>query len=94
MNTYDVGDKITITGTFTNGSVVADPVTIRARYRLYSGSPTTLIYGSGSSLTRSSTGVYVFDIYADAPGRWHYRMDDSGSSVATESYFQVQTTQF
>ena len=89
MNTYLVGEKIKITGTFKEEGDLGDPAVIRASYKNPLSVITTLIYGTDSALIKESTGVYSFEIILNHAGFWYYRMDDGGANVAAEDSFQV-----
>ena len=94
-NTYDVGDKVTITGTFKQSGSETDPAAVHGHFKGPSDSAQTdYIYGTDAELTKSSTGVYTFDISIDEKGEWWYRMDDNDTNVATEGFFFVRDPQF
>lgn len=89
-NTYDVGDRVKITGTFKQDDVVGDPAIIRFLYKDPSGTTVTRIYPDG--ITREEEGIYSSEILCSASGFWHYRMDDGGNNVASENQFQVKVS--
>lgn len=93
-NTYQVGDLVRITGTWTDADDVAtDPSTVKAEYTDPTGNNTDLTVGGG--ITKSTTGVYYYDIDVDEAGTWYYRFygEGGGSSAqgANESYFHAVT---
>lgn len=92
VNTYDIGDRVKITGTFTTGGVNADPATVRAHYKDPSGTVTTYTYPDDAELVREAEGVYSFHIPVVREGMHYYRMDDgeTGGYVATEGRFDVR----
>lgn len=91
INKYDIGDKVTITGTFTDANDSAvDPAAVRGHYKKPGETTITYIYGTDAELTKDATGVYSFDISLDVAGTWYYRMDDNDANVATEGYFRVR----
>lgn len=95
--TYDLGDLVRITGTFTTAAGVAtDPTAVLCTYTDPSGDATTLTYGTDVALVKSSTGVYYVDVNADEQGVWEYRFYATGTGqAADEGSFIVQTdTQF
>ena len=81
---YNVGDLIRTTGTFTNADGTAtDPTAVFAAYGDPSGNTTTLEYGVDVALVRDSTGNYHVDIDADEAGRWYYRFYSTGTGQAS-----------
>ena len=71
--TYDVGDLIRITGTFTDAEDAAiDPNVILASYKDPSDVEVSLTSTTG--ITKDSTGVYYFDMDLDEEGKWRYRI--------------------
>lgn len=95
-NTYDVGDVVRITGTFTNAaSGAVDPGTVYAKYKDPSGTVTTLTYLVDVALVRVSAGVYYTDVNADETGRWYYRFSSTGTGQAMEEgAFLVRQSNF
>lgn len=91
-NTYDVGETVTITGTFTEAGELGDPSTVRFIYKNPANESTTLIYGTDTQITKVSKGVYSMDLHLDTPGFWHYRVDDGDSYIAIERKIQVKTS--
>lgn len=89
-NTYDMGEKVKITGTFTLNGEPADPATVRIYYKDPSGTIVTKTYGVDPEIAKESSGVYSFSISLDEAGSWYYRMDDGGNNVAAEGQFQVR----
>jgi hypothetical protein len=91
-NTYDVGDLIRCTGTFTNAAGTAiDPATVYFKYKDPGGTKTTLTYGVDAAVVKSSTGVYYVDVNVDEVGTWYYRWQATGTGQsAGESYFYAQ----
>lgn len=97
-NTYDVGDLVRVTGTFTDiDSVATDPDVVRCKYQDPSGNDTTDVYGVGSTV-KSATGVYYLDIDIDEAGTWFYRFEGETSGGegqgAAESNFYVTPSEF
>ena len=93
-NTYDVGDLVRITGTWTDADGVnTDPTTVKGEYTDPSGNNTAVTVGGG--ITKSATGVYYYDIDVDEEGTWIYRFyAESGTATgqgADESHFYAVT---
>lgn len=93
-NTYDKGDLVRITGTWTNAaSAAVDPDVIKASHLDPSGNQTDLTINTG--ITKDSTGVYYFDLGLDEAGTWMYRFygESSGGTEqgAEENYIHVES---
>jgi len=95
-NTYDYGDLVRVTGTFTNAAGTAtDPTAVLCKYRNPSGTITTLTYGTDAALVKSATGIYYTDINANESGVWRYRIYSTGTGQgAAETFFEVSRTVF
>lgn len=91
-NTYDLGDKVQLRGTFTHEGEIADPITVRVLYKGPSGSVVTKTYPTDPEIIKESEGVYSIEILPGVPGIWHYRMDDGLDNVAEEGRFQVKVS--
>lgn len=97
-NTYDVGDLVRVTGTFTDADGAAtDPDVVRIKYQDPSGNDTTDLYGTNNTV-KSATGVYYLDIDIDEAGTWYYRVEGETSAQvgqgAAESFFEAKASQF
>lgn len=81
-NTYDVGDLIRLTATFTdaNGDAV-DPTTVSFSIRDPSGNLATVTYAA-ADITKSGTGVYFYDLSIDEVGYWVWRAVGTGAGEA------------
>ncbi len=93
-NTYDIGDLVRITATFTDAAGDAtDPDVVRMKYQDPSGTEAT-----DSNPTNSATGVYYADIDVDEAGTWYYRFEGetSGGSPqgAYEAFFYARASEF
>ena len=93
-NTYEIGDLIRVTGTFTDDAGDnTDPDVVTGKYQDPSGTETT-----DNAPTKSATGIYYFDIEPDEAGQWHFRIygETSGGAAqgAAESTFEVSTSEF
>ncbi len=93
-NTYEVGDLVRITGTWTDSaSSAVDPTTVLAEHTDPSGNNTALTVGGG--ITKDSTGIYYYDIDVDEAGTWIYRFYGQGGGAAAqganESHFEAIT---
>lgn len=89
-NTYDVGDLVRVTGTFTVGSVATDPTTVTLKVKDPSGNLDTYTYAL-SQVTKSSTGIYYKDLSIDEAGVWRYRFVGTGACVGEEEkWFEVR----
>ena len=91
MATYDIGNKIRVTGTFTNplsGDAAVDPTTVFCTVQNPNGVKIDYQYNVGTVITKSSTGNYYMDVPLSTTGRWYIRWwgrDTAGKdSVAEE----------
>lgn len=76
MAAYDIGNKIRITGTFTdplNASAAVDPDAVYCSVLTPGGVKTDYEYGVDSEITKSSTGIYYVDLPLDENGNWYVR---------------------
>ena len=84
MNTYNEGQRIKCTGTFTNvdtGAVV-DPATVRFR-AISEARPTIVeinaVYGVDPNVVKVSTGYYRYDLLLNRHDTWWYGFIGEGS---------------
>jgi hypothetical protein len=92
-NTYDVGDEVRITGTFTDADGNAqDPTAVFFAFLAPSAtSATTYEYGTDAELVKDSTGVYYVDLDLDEAGLWRYRFYSTGTGqAADEGYLHAR----
>lgn len=94
MASYDLGDVVRQTGTFTNsGGTAADPGTVSFSYTDPSGSATSYTYPTDVQLVKQTTGVYYTDIPANLEGIYRWRWLSVGTGAAsTEGQFAVVRT--
>jgi hypothetical protein len=92
-NTYDIGDLVRVTGTFTVSGTATDPTTITLKVLPPGSAVLTYTYAL-SEVTKSATGVYYKDIPITSSGTWYYRWISTGTVVsAGEEYFHVRVAQ-
>lgn len=92
--TYEIGDTIRLTGTFTVSSVNTDPTTVTLKVQDPSGNEDTFTYALGT-VSKSATGIYYKDVSLDEKGTWHYRWVGTGAvASADEGYVFVRESQF
>lgn len=86
-NTYDIGDLVRVTSTFTltADDTAVDPTTVTYTVKDPSGNETEYTY-AGGEVTRSSTGVFYKDVSIDEAGRWWIRVDGAGACVAAAEH--------
>lgn len=96
MNSYDVGDEVRCTGTFTDsGGSVQDPTAVFFKYEDPSGAVTTKQYVTDPEVVRDSVGVYHLDIDVDEAGMWWWRWYSTGSGqAADEDQFLAEDSRF
>lgn len=89
-NTYDVGQRVRLTCTFTVSDVATDPTTITLEVEPPGDSVSTYTYAA-SQITRSAQGVYYKDLDLDEEGIWNYTWTGTGNVVAAaQGYFIVR----
>lgn len=95
-NTYDVGDEIRVTGTFTNSAGTAtDPTAVLFKVKNPAGTITTYTYGTDAELVKSATGVYYVDLDLATSGTWYTRFYSTGTGqAAVESTINVRESEF
>ena len=94
--TYDVGDRVRVTATFTNELTGApmDPSVITLTIKPPRLPATVHQYGIvGSGIVREALGVYYIDQDITVHGSWYYRWTGAGALVAAEeSHFFVRVS--
>ena len=97
MNSYEVGDLVRLTATFTNTSeVVTDPTTVTCLVKLrYVIGSTATTYTYPATIIKDSTGVYHVDVTPTTEGIWDYRWVGTGTvQAAAEGAFNVPESAF
>jgi len=88
--TYDIGNKVRFTGTFTdplNDDDATDPSSVYCSIRTPSNVTTTYQYGVDSEVNKSSTGIYYIDVALSSDGTWYVRWwgkDAAGTTSVAE----------
>ena len=98
-NTYDIGDLVQVTGTFTDsGGSATDPDVITGKFKTPAAVETEYVYLTDAELVKSGTGVYYFNISADASGSYYYRFEGESSGGVNqggeETVFHVSVSEF
>lgn len=96
VNSYDLGDQVRLTASFTNSDGTAiDPTVITVKYAAPDGSVTDLTYDIDLNVIREADGAYYVDFVPPAAGTWRYRWEASGAvTAAAEGAFQVRRSSF
>ena len=97
MNSYDVGDLVRLTATFTNSAgVVTDPTAVTCLLKLrYVIGSTATTYTYPANITKDSTGVFHVDVTPTTEGIWDYRWVGTGTvQAAVEGAFNVPNSEF
>lgn len=96
MASYDRGDLIRVSATFTNQAGAAlDPTAIVFKFTTPAAATTIYTYGVDGQLVRDSIGNYHVDVNANAAGRWRYRYESTGTGqAAAEGVFLVDAGHF
>lgn len=84
MSYYEVGDRPSISSTFTSGGTLTDPTTLTFTYRTPAGVETTWVYGTNPEIVRSSLGVYTLELPLTEAGRWDYKWTATGTVAAVD----------
>lgn len=88
--TYDIGDEVRLTASFTQSDVAVDPSTVSLTVQLPDGTSTTYTY-AGSTITRSSAGHYMKDVTPSQAGIHRYRWTSTSNGAASEEgWFEVR----
>lgn len=96
MNTYDLGDLVTVRAVFKDPTedpeVVQDPDTVSLSVTTPSGIVTTYVYNTDDEVVKDDTGMYSSEIDCEEAGFWHYRWWSSGvGQAAQEARFEVRS---
>lgn len=96
MNTYDKGDLVRLTATFSdNESEAVDPDTVVCKVKDPTGSVSIYTYNADEELVRDSAGTFHLDVSVDFPGEYFYRFHSTGNGqAASESSFKVSSSAF
>lgn len=90
-STYDIGDTVRLTATYTDtGGTAANPTTVTFVYEDPSGTATT-ITSTSTSVSNPAVGSFFTDLVPDEAGLWEYRSSSTGTIIASEEgYFIVR----
>lgn len=96
MAVYDFGDRLRITGTWSQNETPTSPTTVRWRVRAPNGTETAITAsGSGYTLTTDATGVHSLRFTPTAAGLWVVRGEGLGTvEQAFEVTFRVKASAF
>ena len=84
-NIYNIGDLVTVEGTFTDtAGTVQDPTAIYVRTKAPDGTITTKQSGVDGEVTNPSVGVYRMNVDLAQSGRYYYRVYSTGTYQAAE----------
>ena len=94
VNTYNKGNRVRFSVTFTVSAVNTDPTATTLKIQDPSGNETTYTYVLGEVI-KTATGQYRKDIDIDETGSWYYRWEGTGAVVAaSEAHLLVRSTEF
>lgn len=89
-STYDIGDVVRVSNTFTQNAAVIDPGTVSLKVVAPDASFITYTY-AGAAIVKDSVGVYHVDVAITLAGTYRYRWVSTGTGAgAEESWFQVR----
>lgn len=83
MNTYDIGDVVTITGTFTVSGVPTDPTTVTLTITHPDGT-TEAHTGTGGGLTNPSIGTWKYNHSTTMAGVHAAQLVGTGAAASSE----------
>jgi len=90
-NTYDVGDSVRISGSFTVLNVATDPTAVLMKVKKPGATESTVYDYGQAQVVKDSTGKFHVDIIIDRSGRWYYRWEGTGACyAASEDSFMVR----
>lgn len=94
-NEYEIGDDITLKGTFTDATgTLTDPTTVTVKVRDAAGAITTSTL-AGGTVTRASLGVFTTHFVPTMPGPHLYEFASTGPVQRTLTRaFSVRLTPF
>lgn len=97
-STYDIGDMVRVTGTFTDtGGTLADPDSVTFAYDTPTSTAATSVTRASTStgevngIIRASTGVYYADVLSTGVGLYEARFTSTGAIQASgEQWWSVR----
>jgi len=94
MRNFDVGDVVRIYAKFRSSGSYVDPGAVAIKVQDPSGNEATYTY-AGGTVSKSSTGVYYYDLTIDEAGQWYARSNATGAyQGSNEDAFYVRTSVF
>ena len=97
MNTYEIGDMVTVKATFRDRNrVLTDPTIVTLRIRTPAGTTLTYVYPN-IPVVKDSVGVYHADVDTSlfSSGLWVYNWSGTGNAqAADEKQFQTRASVF
>jgi hypothetical protein len=97
VSSYPAGNTIRLTARFYDADGAPfDPDAVSVRIRPPRGADIEHLFGVGTAIVRTGTGVYEVDVPPGVAGLWRYRWIGEGddTSVADEHEFVVQPSAF
>lgn len=89
VNRYDIGDVVTLTGTFTVDDVLTDPTEIEVTILEPDGSVAGPFTLTAAEVVKESDGVFSFDFTPTQVGDHHYRIAGTGGAIGAEEGFFI-----
>lgn len=95
-HTYDIGDVVRCTATFTNAAGAGvDPTTVVFTYLDPSGNQVSYEYGVDPEVIRPEDGAYYVDVPVNLSSTWCLRWVGTGlNAAAGEAFFIVRPSKF
>lgn len=95
-NPIYLGATARLSAAFTDPETTAplDPTGVQVTVKKADNSdPATYVFGTDSEVTKQSVGNYRAELPADVPGKWSYRWEGAGVTVAVgQGDFTVEAT--
>lgn len=86
MEVIETGTAASVTVSFAVTGIPTDPTTVTIKYKVGTGTPTVLVYGTGTEITRSRVGVYKCSVSTvGKPGTWVVEAIGTGTCAAVGS---------
>jgi hypothetical protein len=95
--TYDIGDVVRVSSTFTDNAtgVAVDPGQVRVKVRDPQNKIKTYTYLTHPEVVRVSAGIYRIEFKLTKSGGWYVRFEGNNTNVsAEEALIEVRPSQF
>lgn len=95
VNSYQIGDKVTLRAAFKVAGVGVDPTNVQFKVIKPDGTVITYVYPTNPEVVKESAGNYYLLYVVDRSGYWLYRIAGTGTNEsAAWQQFYVQPDPF